>query len=298
MTSLCKKSVHSFVGLTNTMDDDSNNWNYNSNFSSSCNKHPGAGDDACRPTSPYNVIESSVFSKLLPSPPRATTTTRSPLFCSPSVFSKKDPGAIGFIDYMGGGVDGLMSCTESLGFESSDERTADDHQMEEMSNQSSSKARWRKDYRHGRGVGGERKEAKKFPPPLSSLNRNGQPSFYLRSVRTDGRLELTEVRIDRPEILRASREGGRLRLHLVREGDEVEEAEEGEESLEEELQDEETLEEEDEKEEEGSVGEWRLQGFRRCNEMMGQHDYHHHQNMSRHHHSHLHVWRQHCVPTR
>ena len=288
MTSLCKKSVHSFVGLTNTMDDDSNNYNYNSNFSSSCNKHPGAGDDACRPTSSYNVIESSVFSKLLPSPPPATTR-RSPLFCSPSVFSKKDPGAIGFIDYMGGGVDGLMSCTESLGFESSDERTADDHQMEEMSNQSSSKARWRKDYRHGRGGGGERKEAKQFPPPLSSLNRNGQPSFYLRSVRTDGRLELTEVRIDRPEILRASREGGRLRLHLVREGEEEEE----EESLEEEPQDEETLEEE-----EGIVGEWRLQGFRRCNEMMGQHDYHHHQNMSRHHHSHLHVWRQHCVPTR
>lgn len=96
-----------------------------------------------------------------------------------------------------------------LSSESFDARTVDDHQMEEMTDRPSSKARWTKDYHHGGG--GDSKKVKKFPPPLSTFNRNGRPSFYLRSVRSDGRLELTEVKIDRPEILRASRDDGQLR---------------------------------------------------------------------------------------
>ncbi|MBA0827188.1 hypothetical protein Goarm_011983, partial [Gossypium armourianum] len=42
------------------------------------------------------------------------------------------------------------------------------------------------------------------------------PCFYLKPVRKDGRLELTEVKVQRPDILHAVRENGRLRLHLFR----------------------------------------------------------------------------------
>ncbi|CAA7047167.1 unnamed protein product [Microthlaspi erraticum] len=39
--------------------------------------------------------------------------------------------------------------------------------------------------------------------------------FYFWPVRKDGRLELTQVMIDRTDIFHASREDERLRLHLV-----------------------------------------------------------------------------------
>ncbi|KAF2287959.1 hypothetical protein GH714_003513 [Hevea brasiliensis] len=113
------------------------------------------------------------------------------------------------------------------------------------------KVKWRKI--------GERREVKKFPPPISSLDHNGHPCFFLRPIRKDGRLELTEVRIDRPEILRAYREHGRLRLHLVRDEDsdineelqvQDQEHEKQAEILEEEKIEEEEVGEEEEEEEE------------------------------------------------
>lgn len=253
------------------------------------------------PYRPPNIMESSVLKLLPPLPPPPT-----PVVMFPTVISRKDPGGIGFIDDIGGGVDGLMSCTESLGFESSDERIADDRQMEvDVRTESPlTRAKWRKDH-----VGAEKREIKKFPPPLSSFNRNGQPSFFLRSVRTDGRLELTEVRIDRPEILRASREDGRLRLHLIREDefdgtehDNEDEQQEENTQHQEELQqeqEEEEEEEEAEEEEERAEEQWKFQvsgeGFRRCTEIMTPRR-RPHQNISHHHN--LHVWSQHCVPTR
>jgi hypothetical protein len=213
---------------------------------------------------------------------------------------KKEPGGIGFLDDIGGGVDGLMCCTESLGFESSDERRFDDdNELCSRVISTINKVKWREF--------GEKKKAKKFPPPLSSLNHNGRPNFFLKPVRKDGRLELTEVRIDRHEILRASRQDGRLRLHLVEDEEfpvveeEYEPEQEQEEYLEEEKEGE--LEEEEmvvkENNEEESAGEL---GFRvnkeglriRCHELVVDHhnDYHHH-----HHRSNL--WsQQYCVPTR
>lgn len=254
---------------------------------------------------PPNVLESAAVKSA--SPPS-----------SPPPAMKKDPGGIGFIDDIGGGVDGLMSCTESLGFESSDERRADD-QIEAMNCRSEydddheeefclmarpcTNKKWRKM--------GERREVKKFPPPLSSLNQNGQPSFFLRPVRKDGRLELTEVRINRPEILRAYREDGRLRLHLVVRDDEpadedciLEEEEEKEERQEEYIE-EEDIEEEVEEEvkgiiEEDRVDEWKFpvsgEGIRRCHELVNHHVGHHHPHHHRNHH--MPVWSQHCVTTR
>ncbi|KAM1038837.1 hypothetical protein ACFX13_034189 [Malus domestica] len=261
----------------------------------------------------------------------SSSSDSSPPALSPVVFefgTKRDPGGFGFIDNIGGGVDGLMSCTESLGFESSDERLVDDHQIVERISHVHEKAdendqdgieedaclrmmrhsikrapKWTK-------MGERRVEPKKFPPPLSSLNQNGHPRYYLRPERKDGRLELTEVRIYRPEILRAYREGGRLRLHLISHEPHIQEEEEPilerieeeEEEEEEEFNDEEEEIINEEKEEE-SVGEWKLkvggEGFRRCQNLVNRHHVHHHH----HHHNHhgnLPVWsqQQHCVTTR
>ncbi|MED6169256.1 hypothetical protein PIB30_019726 [Stylosanthes scabra] len=116
-----------------------------------------------------------------------------------------------FID--GGDEDdnGITSCTESLGFESSNEsRIVYDHQQEQEIIHNNNMNR--KERRRG---GRKAASVRSFPPPLTSLTRNGQPSFFLRPVRKDGRLELTQVRIQRQDILHAWRQDGRLRLHLI-----------------------------------------------------------------------------------
>ncbi|XP_022743097.1 uncharacterized protein LOC111294164 [Durio zibethinus] len=249
-----------------------------------------------------NVIESS--SLLLNIKPMTPTTSL------PS--KKKDPGGIGFIDDMGSGVDGLMSCTESLGFESCDERRVDDggdddendgdHQHMEFCE--GERDRWRR-----KKISEEKRSErnkKKFPPPLSSLNQNGQPCFYLKPVRKNGKLEITEVRIQRPEILRAVRQNGRLRLHLVS-SDACPKINEGEED---EDENEETKREEQEQlefhlqevEEEGEKKVVQVSGEgRRCHELVMSHHHHdyphnHHHNVNDHHS--LHLWRQPFVTTR
>ncbi|XWS58241.1 hypothetical protein CRYUN_Cryun08bG0017400 [Craigia yunnanensis] len=236
-----------------------------------------------------NVIESSsVLHNIKPVTPTPSS-------------KKKDPGGIGFIDDMGGGVDGLMSCTESLGFESCDERRVDDDNDDDdrMEFCERERDRWKRKRSEEK-----RERNKKFPPPLSSLNQNGQPCFYLKPVRKNGRLELTEVRIQRPEILRAVRENGRLRLHLVSSEvcSNINEEEENEEIKQEEqdlhLQEEEVeLQEEEEVEE---LLKYRVngEGFRRCHELVmshRHHDYHHHHHHHINGHQSLHVWRQPCV---
>ncbi|KAI5658988.1 hypothetical protein M9H77_27781 [Catharanthus roseus] len=220
--------------------------------------------------------------------------------------TRRDPGGIGFIDEIGGNVDGLMCCTESLGFESSDERRdVDDRIIESMNSFDDellcskklldpvnfcSKLRGGKlDLNH------KKLEVKKFPPPLSSLSQDGRPTFFLRPVRGDGRLMLTEVKIGRPEILRASRQDGRLRLHLIRDED-VEDEEEIEDKLAEEI----TSDEEEEEEELARTEEWQFpasgggggDGLMRCHEQVSHHPHHHHS------HHHQHVWRQQFVTIR
>lgn len=125
---------------------------------------------------------------------------------------QRDPGGIGFADE----ANGLMLCTEYLGFESYDMRMSGNEVEDKMTchaevETKSVETKRRKTKENV--VARERR--KEFPPPLSSLNGRGQRSFYLRPVRKDGRLELTQVMINRPEIFHASRENGRLRLHLV-----------------------------------------------------------------------------------
>ncbi|XP_022150799.1 uncharacterized protein LOC111018860 [Momordica charantia] len=181
---------------------------------------------------------------------------------------RRDPGGVGFVDHNDGGVDGLMYCTESLGFESSDQRRLDENEMITEA-----------DNGGGGGVRARRRVLveRSFPPLLSSLNQHGHPNFYLRPVRKDGRLELTEVRIQRPEILRASRGDGRLRLHLIMDKQQ-------EDDQEEDIIDEDDEEEEDD---EGFVEEGTGE-FRRCVEAVD----------GRRRHQHLDdVWRHHCVTT-
>ncbi|XP_054800127.1 protein FANTASTIC FOUR 1 [Prosopis cineraria] len=115
-------------------------------------------------------------------------------------------------------ADELESCTKSLGFESYHEgrlmdrleidRPAEDSRLAGTAADIGAKICTRTSHR-------VRKEVRSFPPPLSSLNLNGRPSFFLRPVRKDGRLKLTEVRIHWPEILHAWRHNGRLTLHLI-----------------------------------------------------------------------------------
>ncbi|XP_012493050.1 protein FANTASTIC FOUR 4 [Gossypium raimondii] len=291
----CKKIVLSFLGLSNT-----------NMVSPSPVSKCGLGLISANESNP-DVIESSLLHL------HNTKTISMPSTSPPK---KKDPGGIGFIDDMGGGagIDGLMSCTESLGFESCYER--DDGAVDDRTNgykhvklcedEIRDNNRWRiRKRREGR-------RHMKFPPPLSSLNQNGQPCFYLKPVRENGRLELTEVKIQRPEILRSVRQNGRLRLHLVSSdvcsniNQEEEEEEEENEEINQEEQEQEVLDLQEEEEEEMKVEEvWKYRvngkGSRRCHEMVVSHlhnDYHHRQHHHMNDHHSLHVWRQPCVSIR
>ncbi|RHN80728.1 putative The fantastic four family protein [Medicago truncatula] len=87
----------------------------------------------------------------------------------------------------------LMTCTESI-----NEYQGDEYCL-----------------RNTRAVEGGVNSNNTFPPPLSSLDNNCQPSYILLPVRKDGRLQLNKMRVDRPDILYANRQDGRLRLYLV-----------------------------------------------------------------------------------
>ncbi|OIT26436.1 hypothetical protein A4A49_24824 [Nicotiana attenuata] len=108
----------------------------------------------------------------------------------------------------------------------------------------------------------------------------------MRAVRKDGRLELTEVKIGRPETLLASGQDGRLRLHLIRDEEEETEEENEDFPLDDEEEVIETIQENDEEileEEEDKVEEWKFpvtsgssgDGVWRC---YGGHHHHRHNN--------------------
>ncbi|KAG2317020.1 hypothetical protein Bca52824_020142 [Brassica carinata] len=117
-------------------------------------------------------------------------------------------------------ANGLMLCTEYLGFESYDMKMSQNEVEKKMTCHAEEETerverKRRKTTEEQNVVAPVREGKKQFPPPLSSLNVRGQRSFYLQPMRKDGRLELTRVMIDRPEIFHVSRENGRLRLHLI-----------------------------------------------------------------------------------
>ncbi|OWM85395.1 hypothetical protein CDL15_Pgr019019 [Punica granatum] len=261
ITSLCKKGLHSFLGFTNLVD----------------SPPPPVLHPSLPAASKGHALASGIgLTTATGEFPRGPNVVESTALCSPPPLAKEDPSLSSFVDEVGGGVvvDGLMSCTESLGFESSDDIWADEWYPAWPAKPVERTTRLRE--------ASERRE-KKFPPPISSLNHKGQRSFFFRPVRTEGRLELAEVRIDCPEILRASREDGRLRLDLIVEEDmETEEQEkEQEETIEEEVEGEK---QEEVQEDQDRVVELFQEGIRigRCHDVVNHHSRCHHH----HHHNH------------
>ncbi|KAK4785596.1 hypothetical protein SAY86_002285 [Trapa natans] len=55
----------------------------------------------------------------------------------------------------------------------------------------------------------------RYPPPIPSISMSGKPWVCFKSYRHDGRFVLKEIRIPTKELLQASREDGRLRLHFI-----------------------------------------------------------------------------------
>ncbi|KAB5556289.1 hypothetical protein DKX38_007198 [Salix brachista] len=301
MMSFCKKSVHSFLDLTNRP---------NISVSAIGSAEPSCKCQGACISGGLGLIAATTCESIHKTPNILESTTiksYTPLITPPSSppppsIASIDDG-IGITYDIGGGADhGLMSCTEGLGFESSDEiRFDDDIELCSREISTINKAKWIEF--------GEKKEAKKFPPPLSSLNHHGQPNFSLKPVRKDGRLELTEVRIDRHEVLRASRQDGRLRLHFAEDEESTavekeyeqpeqeeylvaeKEAEKEEEEEEEEVV---VLKENNDEESVGGLG-FRVngEGLRiRCPKLVA----HHNDYRRRRHHSN--PWSQHCVSTR
>jgi len=99
----------------------------------------------------------------------------------------------------------LMACTESI-----DEMQLDDISVPENEYEGDGYCS-----RNMRAVEGGVNSNNTFPPPLSSLDVNCQPSYILLPVRKGGRLQLNKMRVNRPDILYANRQDGRLRLYLV-----------------------------------------------------------------------------------
>ncbi|KAG9457489.1 hypothetical protein H6P81_001997 [Aristolochia fimbriata] len=105
--------------------------------------------------------------------------------------------------------EGFLTCTETLGSESSEERVVAEEEEKVVGGETA--ARWRRKYSRLRWRKTETAETK-FPPPLPGLDQKGRPRSFLKAERKDGRFVLTEVQIERPEVFCAKREGGRLRL--------------------------------------------------------------------------------------
>ncbi|KAH0461902.1 hypothetical protein IEQ34_009477 [Dendrobium chrysotoxum] len=118
-----------------------------------------------------------------------------------------DPGAWGLHEAAADAT-GLGLCTESLGSESCDSGI-------EINDGDESAAEIEK--RNSRRPSRRRREEVRVPPPLPwMMGRGGRRTRFLKAERRDGRFVLTEIQIDTPpEILRAVRRDGRLRLELV-----------------------------------------------------------------------------------
>ncbi|KAG6466545.1 hypothetical protein ZIOFF_075633 [Zingiber officinale] len=61
----------------------------------------------------------------------------------------------------------------------------------------------------------------RFPPPLSTIGRGVKPWVCLKSFKKDGRFVLKKIRVPTQQCLQATRENGRLMLHLAQEEDDA-----------------------------------------------------------------------------
>lgn len=145
--------------------------------------------------------DDSSLDALLRPPKPAPTLKRSASFSM-----KKSPSA-----------SSLLLCTEGLGSESTVDVLRDDD------DELAAAFRHQVETRNDADVVDANQEEKEnqrpppsFPPPIRSISvRGGKPSVCFRSFRAEGRFVLVEVVIPGKELLRASREGGRLRLQFA-----------------------------------------------------------------------------------
>ncbi|XP_010912304.1 uncharacterized protein [Elaeis guineensis] len=135
----------------------------------------------------------------------------------------------------------LQLCTEGLGSESSDD--VDDLMKEGGDDRTAlekdKETERRMHGRYSRGLSEVRsRSGGGFPPPISSIGKSGKPWISFRSYREDGRFVLREIRIPTHEFLQASREDGRLKLHMLHPEEPISEGEEEQQQEEEEEEEE------------------------------------------------------------
>lgn len=138
-------------------------------------------------------------------PPKPTPTVKR----SASFSMKKSPSA-----------SSLLLCTEGLGSESTVDVLRDDDDELAAAFRHQEETRNDADVVDAGAANEEEKENQRpppsFPPPIRSISvRGGKPSVCFRSFRAEGRFVLVQVLIPGKELLRASREGGRLRLQFA-----------------------------------------------------------------------------------
>ncbi|XP_038894576.1 uncharacterized protein LOC120083094 [Benincasa hispida] len=116
----------------------------------------------------------------------------------------------------------LQLCTEGLGYESLDDVEDLKEGMDEKvwQREDEEENTLKKQIQHPSlkpGMINRTKSANRedFPPPISCMGKNGKPWVGFKSYRYGGRFILKEVRVPTHEFLHASRENGRLKLHIL-----------------------------------------------------------------------------------
>lgn len=87
----------------------------------------------------------------------------------------------------------LHTITETLGFESFNEKSnCSSDELDEQRSRSRSNTKC---------TSSPSPTVRNFPPLLSSMNENGRPRFDLEIVRENGRLQISSVKNNRPEVI-------------------------------------------------------------------------------------------------
>ena len=102
-------------------------------------------------------------------------------------------------------------CTESLGFESGDCSVGEgEEELDLLPSTPTNEEKVENVFEQNKDQGREDervdgKRQKSFPPPLRWMSTHAdKQSSYMKSERKDGRLILTEIRIERPEVFQVS----------------------------------------------------------------------------------------------
>ncbi|XP_022945206.1 uncharacterized protein LOC111449517 isoform X2 [Cucurbita moschata] len=116
----------------------------------------------------------------------------------------------------------LQLCTEGLGYESLDDgedlkggMDEEEWQREEEEEETLKKQIQNPIWKPGMIKRTKSANVDDFPPPISCMGNSGKPWVGFKSYRYGGRFILKEIRVPTHEFLHASRENGRLKLHIL-----------------------------------------------------------------------------------